>query len=120
VLAVLSPAYVHSDYARDEWTAALVRDRGQADRLLPVRVARGELPPLLATRVYIDLVDLEEQLAVERLVAGVPAGRVRPAGKRPSPALAAPRLVGRRGFLAGRRRSSTSRYPKTYRSRKRS
>jgi hypothetical protein len=98
VLAVLSPAYVHSDYARDEWTAALVRDRGQADRLLPVRVARGELPPLLATRVYIDLVDLEEQLAVERLVAGVPAGRVRPAGKRPFPGAGRPEAGGAARF----------------------
>ena len=34
VLAVLSPAYFGSAYATDEWTAALVRDRGQADRLL--------------------------------------------------------------------------------------
>jgi hypothetical protein len=85
VLAVLSPAYFHSDYARDEWTAALVRDRGQADRLLPVRVAQVELPPLLANRIYIDLVGLEEKLAVERLVAGVQRGRVRRAGKGPFP-----------------------------------
>lgn len=39
VLAVLSPAYLWSEYARDEWTAALVHERGQPDRLLPVRVA---------------------------------------------------------------------------------
>jgi len=38
VLAVLSPAYFASEYAQDEWTAALIRDRGQADRLVPVRV----------------------------------------------------------------------------------
>jgi tetratricopeptide (TPR) repeat protein len=85
VLAVLSPAYFRSEYARDEWTAALVRDRGQADRLLPVRIARGALPPLLASRIYIDLVDLDEQPAAERLVAGVKPGRVRPAGKRRFP-----------------------------------
>ena len=28
VVAVLSPAYFRSEYARDEWTAAMVRDRG--------------------------------------------------------------------------------------------
>jgi hypothetical protein len=85
VLAVLSPAYFQSEYARDEWTAALVRDRGQADRLLPVRVAKAEVPPLLANRIYIDLVDLDEEPAAERLVAGVQPGRARPAGKRPFP-----------------------------------
>jgi tetratricopeptide (TPR) repeat protein len=98
VLAVLSPAYFHSQYALDEWTAALVRDRGQADRLLPVRVARGELPPLLANRIYIDLVDLDEELAVERLVAGVQAGRVRPAGKRPFPGAGRPEAGGAARF----------------------
>jgi tetratricopeptide (TPR) repeat protein len=90
VLAVLSPAYFASEYARDEWTAALVRDRGQGDRLLPVRVAACQLPPLLANRVYIDLVDLEEQLAAERLRAGVEPGRVRPVGKRRFPGAGRP------------------------------
>ena len=64
VLAVLSHAYFHSEYARDEWTAALVRDRGQADRLLRVRIAACELPPLLVNRVYIDLIDLQEEAAL--------------------------------------------------------
>jgi hypothetical protein len=85
VVAVLSPAYFRSEYARDEWTAALVRDRDEADRLLPVRVAPAELPLLLANRIYIDLVGLEEPLAAERLVAGVQSGRARPAVKRPFP-----------------------------------
>jgi hypothetical protein len=79
VVAVLSPAYFRSEYARDEWTTALVRDRGEADRLLPVRVAPAELPPLLANRIYIDLVGVEEPLAAERLIAGVQSGRARPA-----------------------------------------
>ena len=59
VLAVMSPAYFYSEYARDEWTAALVRDRGQVDRLLLVQVIRSQPPPLLASRSYIDLVGLE-------------------------------------------------------------
>jgi tetratricopeptide (TPR) repeat protein len=100
VLAVLSPAYFRSEYARDEWTAALVRARGQADRLLPVRIAPCELPPLLTNRIYIDLVDLPEPVAAERLVAGVQSGRARPAAKRPfpgagRPAAAAARFPGR-------------------------
>jgi tetratricopeptide (TPR) repeat protein len=85
VVAVLSPAYFASEYTRDEWTAALVRARGEADRLLPVRIEAVELPPLLANRVYLDLVDLEEQAAAERLLAGVQPGRAKPEGRRPFP-----------------------------------
>ena len=90
VVAVLSPAYFRSEYARDEWTAAMVRDRGEADRLVPVRVARAELPPLLANRIYIDLVGVEEPLAAERLIAGVQSGRGRPVAKRPFPGAGQP------------------------------
>jgi hypothetical protein len=75
VLAVASPAYFHSDYGRDEWTAALVRDRGQPDRLLLVRVAPVELPPLLANRIYIDLVGLDQPAAARALLAGIAPGR---------------------------------------------
>jgi hypothetical protein len=67
VVALLSPAYFGSEYTRDEWTAALVRARGQADRLLPVRIAPCRLPPLLANRIYIDLVDLQETQAKDQL-----------------------------------------------------
>jgi tetratricopeptide (TPR) repeat protein len=90
VVAVLSPAYFRSEYARDEWTAALVRHRGEADRLLPVRVAPVEMPPLLANRIYIDLVGLQEPLAAERLIAGAQSGRGRPAAKRPFPGAGRP------------------------------
>jgi tetratricopeptide (TPR) repeat protein len=85
VLAVLSPAYFRSEYACDEWTAALVRERGQPDRLLPVRVVVCELPPLLANRIYLDLAGLDEHAATQRLLAGIAPGRVRPAGKLPFP-----------------------------------
>jgi hypothetical protein len=78
VVAVSSPAYFHSEYARDELTAALVRDRVQNDRLLPVRVAECEMPPLIADRIYVDLVGLEEQAAAQRLLTGVRTGRDRP------------------------------------------
>ena len=77
VLAVLSPAYFGSEYTRDEWTAALVRARDQRDRLLPVRIADCQLPPLLANRVYLDLVGLEEQAAASQLLAGIRPGRAK-------------------------------------------
>ena len=43
--------------------------------LVPVRVQPCEPPGLLASRVYIDLVDLDETTARQRLLAGVEAGR---------------------------------------------
>jgi len=83
VLAVMSPAYFHSYYARMEWINAL-GDPDHDDRLLPVRVVHVQPPPLLANRIYIDLVDLQEGLAAERLLAGVRPGRV-PSGRSPFP-----------------------------------
>jgi hypothetical protein len=85
VVAVPSAAYFASEYTWDEWTAALVRARGERDRLLPVRIEAVELPPLLAGRVYLDLVGLEEQTAAARLVADVQPCRVKQPGKRPYP-----------------------------------
>ena len=70
VLAVLSPRYFASAYSIDELTAALVRDPQGRDRLLPVRIEPCELPPLLANRIYIDLVGLDEQTAAASLRAG--------------------------------------------------
>jgi hypothetical protein len=93
---VLSPAYLRSESARDEWTAALVRGRGHTDRLLLVRIAPCELPPLLSNRIYINLVDLQEQQAAERLVAGVQSGRARPAAKRLFPGAGRPAAVASR------------------------
>jgi tetratricopeptide (TPR) repeat protein len=85
VLAVLSKAYFASEYTRDEWTAALVRARGQRDRLLPVRIEAVDLPPLLANRVYVDLVDLDEPAATDQLLAGVRPERAKPTGRRQFP-----------------------------------
>jgi hypothetical protein len=66
VLAVLSPRYFTSSYAADEWTAALVRAAGEADRLLTVRIEPCALPPLFANRIYIDLAGLDEQAALDQ------------------------------------------------------
>ena len=85
VLAVLSPRYFASAYVTDEWTAALVRDPQGRDRLLPVRIETCELPPLIANRIYIDLVGLDERTAAARLRAGVVRGRATLAGCGPFP-----------------------------------
>jgi len=73
IVAVLSDAYLASPYASEEWWTALVRGRGEPARLLPVRVQPCTLPPLLAGRNHIDLVDVEEAEASRRLRRGVAA-----------------------------------------------
>jgi tetratricopeptide (TPR) repeat protein len=85
VLAVLSPRYFTSAYASDEWTAALVRAAGKADRLLPVRIEPCDLPPLIANRVHVDLAGLDERTAAARLLGVIKQGRAKPAGRRPFP-----------------------------------
>ena len=79
VLAVLSPAYLDSRFARAEWNAALASDpTGAAGTLLPVRVADVTLQGLDLPRVYVDLVGLPEAEAKARLLAGIKAERAKP------------------------------------------
>jgi tetratricopeptide (TPR) repeat protein len=78
-IAVLSPAYLASQYGTDEWTAAFLHDHSGQERLLPIRVQTCELPRLLATRIYIDLADVDRQTARSRLLDGVKQSRYRPA-----------------------------------------
>jgi tetratricopeptide (TPR) repeat protein len=87
VVAVLSDAYMASRYASEEWWAALLRQPDEAARLLPVRVADCALPPLLAARIYIDLVGVNESEATRRLRHGVAASAK---GIRGKPATAPP------------------------------
>jgi tetratricopeptide (TPR) repeat protein len=85
-VAVLSPAYFGSRFAEAEWRAAFAKDpTGQLGLLVPVRVQDGQPPGLLASRVYIDLVGLDEPAAAARLRAGIQQGRARPPGRRPFP-----------------------------------
>jgi hypothetical protein len=78
-IAVLSPAYLTSAFGESEWRAAFQADpTGERGLLLPVRVEPCEPPGLLASRVYIDLVALDEETASERLLDGVARRTVRP------------------------------------------
>jgi tetratricopeptide (TPR) repeat protein len=71
-IAVLSPAYVGSRFGEAEWRAAFAADpSGERGLLVPVRVQPCRPPALLATRVYVDLVDVDEVSARERLLAAV-------------------------------------------------
>jgi tetratricopeptide (TPR) repeat protein len=82
-IAVLSPAYLGSAFGEAEWRVAFASDpTGEQGLLLPVRVAEVTPPGLLRSRVYLDLVGLDQQAATERLLAGVRPGRAKPPGRR--------------------------------------
>src|SRR3954454_22199347 len=71
-IAVLSPAYLSSRFGEAEWRAAFARDpTGERGLLVPVRVQPCEPPGLLASRVYVDLIDVDQANARERLLTGV-------------------------------------------------
>ena len=85
-VAVLSPAYVASGFAIAEWNAAFATDpTGEARKLLPVRVVDFAPEGLDATRVYVDLVGLDETSARGRLLAAVSTGRAKPKTSPPFP-----------------------------------
>jgi tetratricopeptide (TPR) repeat protein len=78
-IAVLSPPYFGSAFSEAEWRAAFVKDpTGEQGLLVPVRVQACEPPGLLASRVYIDLVDADEPTARRLLIAGVGESGARP------------------------------------------
>jgi tetratricopeptide (TPR) repeat protein len=89
MIAVLSPAYFGSRFGEAEWRAAFAKDpTGELGLLVPVRVQPCEPPGLLASRVYIDLVDTDEATAKQRLLAGVDKSGARPT-KAPFPGVPA-------------------------------
>ncbi|MCP3956679.1 MAG: toll/interleukin-1 receptor domain-containing protein [bacterium] len=72
VVAIYSPDYFRSDFAASEWQAAFAKDPiGSKRTLMPVRVAPCDPPSLLAVRVYIDLVGLDEPDAQQELWRGI-------------------------------------------------
>ncbi len=78
-LVVLSAAYLAASDGLAEWAVAWQRDpKGKQGRVLPVRIDRCEVKGLLGPLVFIDLVDVDEQLARERLLEGIKAGRCKP------------------------------------------
>jgi tetratricopeptide (TPR) repeat protein len=78
-IAVLSPAYFGSAFGEAEWRAAFAKDPSGEQRLLvPVRVQDFTPPGLLASLVYIDLVDTDEAEARRLLLAGVGEVGARP------------------------------------------
>jgi len=74
LIAVLSPAYLASEFGEAEWRPIFTRDpSGELGLLVPVRVQDCDPPELLRARVYVDLVDLPEPEEVRRS-----CGRIHP------------------------------------------
>jgi hypothetical protein len=65
-VAVYSKAYFASRWCTVEWTSALARQT-----LLPVRIEPVDPPPPLGTITWVDLYDLEEAEAREKLLRAV-------------------------------------------------
>lgn len=85
-IAILSNDYFRSEFARSEWAAAFAQDPdGKKGVLIPVRVEECRPPGLLASIVYIDLVDKDEEQARELLLASVRRVRAKPAQAPPFP-----------------------------------
>lgn len=83
-LGVMSPNYLASLFTQAEWTAAYRKTlMGQDRAFIPVMVAKCDVAPLLGPVVYIDLVDVDDAEARDRLLSGV-APTTRTARRKPS------------------------------------
>lgn len=77
IVAILTPAYLRSDFATSEVNVALGTDAvGRKRRLVPVRVKKCTPNGMLATRVYIDLVGRVPSDARDLLLKGIEASRI--------------------------------------------
>ena len=71
-IAVLTPAYTDSKFGQSEWGVAFAKDpTGELRLLIPIRVKPGPVPELLRTRIFIDVVGVDEETARSRVLAGV-------------------------------------------------
>jgi hypothetical protein len=79
IIAILSPDYLTAEFTKPEWSTAFGNDPGgEKGLLLPIRVRQCEPEGMLKQIVYIDLVDLEEQVARTILLDGVKTERAKP------------------------------------------
>jgi TIR domain len=78
-IAVLSGAYLESEFGFAEWAAAFRRDpTGSQRRLVPVLIETCDVQGLLGPIVSLDLVGLDEAQAKEQLLAGIKPERAKP------------------------------------------
>jgi len=73
-IAVLSKAYLESEFATTEWHAAFRDDPlGEKRKLIPIRVEKVRAQGLLGSIVYADIVGLSEESATAVLLGAVSA-----------------------------------------------
>ncbi|MDA0159262.1 toll/interleukin-1 receptor domain-containing protein [Solirubrobacter ginsenosidimutans] len=90
-IAVLSEDYFRSVHGEAEWRAAYASDpTGEQGILVPVRVAPCDPPGLLKTRIFVDLVGLDEDAARAALAAGLAERRAKPTLEPAFPGRASP------------------------------
>jgi len=78
-VAVLSNDYLGASFTQPEWAAAFTRDpKGEKGVLIPVRVRECDVKGMLGNIVYIDLVGLAKEQAVNDLIEGIKRKRRKP------------------------------------------
>jgi len=78
-IAVISQSYLDSLYSQSEWASSFAQDpTGEKGILIPVVVQECEFKGLLGQIVYIDLVGLPENEAVDLLLRRVKQERAKP------------------------------------------
>ncbi|MGH3868082.1 MAG: FxSxx-COOH system tetratricopeptide repeat protein [Pseudonocardiaceae bacterium] len=81
VVALFSPAYFEDiHYTTGEWTSAMTKNDEGEHQLVPVQIEPCTVPRLLRPLLLVELFDLDEGEAVQRLLAAA-RGPARPDGK---------------------------------------
>lgn len=78
-IVVLSRPYIEALFTHSEWAEAFRRDpTGELDLLVPVKISPVTLSGILAKIVYIDLIEVSEDEARQRLLARANRQRGKP------------------------------------------
>lgn len=78
-IMILSPDYLASRFTSSEWASAFAQDPQGVERaLVPILVRGCQLDGILRTIVHINIVDLPEDSARNKIIRGVQGGRAKP------------------------------------------
>lgn len=78
-IAILSPDYLNSGFAKSEWAVAFAQDpTGEKGILLPILVEECDIQGVLGQIVYIDLVNTNSEDSLSKLLSGVVGDRSKP------------------------------------------
>jgi TolB-like protein len=77
-IALLTPAYLESAQTKGELSASMLYWGQPRRKLLPIMIKPCIPSRLLATEIYVDLIDISEAVARDRLLQSVRGGRAKP------------------------------------------